>query len=419
MLTARFVATVKPTTTRKEYPDRDGLLLRVSVGGVKSWAVRYRVGGGRRGRKQRLTIGTFPAVTLKAARKAARTAIGKVQALGIDPAAEKQAKRRGETFGELAIDYLNKHAKHKRDHGAADAWYIDSKLKQWKSLKVRDITRRDVRGVLDAIAATAPVTANRCLAVIRKVFNYALSQDWIESNPAAHLAKPGGPERARDRVLDDSEVREIWAALDAESLPLQVLSRLELLTAQRGGEIRKMRHADLDLNDRDAWWTIPATDTKNGLVHRVPLTPQVVALLRSLPVVADDANPRGYVFPGQAKKPLSSTVAKRIAPRICKRVIAARTAQATDGEPPPPFHFTAHDARRTATTNWAKGGIKRDDQKRVLNHIEKPSRDTTAVYDRYEYDREKRAVLIWWSATLDAILKNEPAKVLPFVARPA
>ena len=80
--------------------------------------------------------------------------------------------------------------------------------------------------------------------------------------------RAAGKERQRDRVLTDEEVRTFWTMLDGEHLEIAAAFRLRLVTAQRGGEVFDMRWEDIDLDDR--WWTIPGSDTKNGLPHRVP-----------------------------------------------------------------------------------------------------------------------------------------------------
>ena len=363
MLSARFVKTVKPTADRQEYPDKDGLALRVTASGAKSWTLRYRVGGGRRGRRQRLTLGTYPNVSLEKARKAARKALGQVEAQGIDPAAVKHAARRGETFGELATEYLTKHAKKKKRSWRQDEWLIDGRLAKWKPLKVREITRRDVRELVETIAEDAPTLANRVLSLVRKMLNFAIGRDWLEVNPAWKLPKPG-EERTRDRVLSDSEIREVWTAAKQERQALATCVQLLFLTAQRSGEVTSMRWADLDLDG--GWWTIPGGRTKNKLSHRVPLVPAAVTLLRVLPMDVSEENTEGWVFIGRTgRRPL--TDAKKAAPRIIARVLKARQAA---GEATPTFHFTAHDMRRTTASRLAEGGVSRFVISRLLNHVE-------------------------------------------------
>jgi hypothetical protein len=202
--TARTIDTLRPVPGRRvDYFDESlpGLALRVTESGHKSWSVHYRTAARR---LRRLTIGDYPTITLADARKAAHKAL-RAAAPGEDPAAEKLATRRGETVADLADEYIERHAKkHKR------SWKEDQRkldvdvLPLWRTRKAKEITRRDVRDLIEGIADRgAPIAANRVLALVRKLLNFAVQRDWIDANPAALIAKPGA-ERSRDRVLTDN-----------------------------------------------------------------------------------------------------------------------------------------------------------------------------------------------------------------------
>jgi integrase len=350
-----------------------------------------------------LTLGAYPAVGLAAARTAARKALGHVAVSGTDPAAAKQAARQGETFADLAKDYVKFHAKrHKRSWEEDDRKINVELLPRWHARKVKDITRRDVRALVETIAERAPIAANRTLALIRKMFNYAIGADWIEANVAALIPKPGR-EQSRDRVLSEDEIRAVWVECEPERPALRALTRLRLVTAQRGGELQRMAWADVDLEI--GWWTIPGTVTKNKMPHRVPLSPAAIDILKTLQkgTPAD-----AWVFAGKTgARPVADV--KHTGSRIAARVKAARQAKSGAVEP---FDFKAHDLRRTAASMMASGGIPRLTISKILNHAES---GVTAVYDRHGYDPEKRAALDWWALKLQAILENKDAgKVLAF-----
>jgi integrase len=80
--------------------------------------------------------------------------------------------------------------------------------------------------------------------------------------------------------LTEDEIRTLWKALDALEPHMAAAFKLRLITAQRGGEVADMRWQDVDL--AGGWWTIPAERSKNGLPHRVPLTPMAVAIIKAL-----------------------------------------------------------------------------------------------------------------------------------------
>jgi integrase len=81
-------------------------------------------------------------------------------------------------------------------------------------------------------------------------------------------------------VLSDDELRQLWGQFEALPTEMAAFYKLRLLTAQRGGEVATMRWADVDLEA--GWWTIPATDAKNKLAHRVPLSLTACKLLAQL-----------------------------------------------------------------------------------------------------------------------------------------
>jgi integrase len=403
-LTDLTIKALKPAARRREvYDDHvPGLSLRVTPTGIKSWSLRYRVGGQQ---MPRLTLGRYPAVTLEKARKQALRAMGRVSD-GENPAADKRAARLGETIGDLAKAYIAKHAKRKKRSWADDQRYLDKEvLPRWKTLKVKDLTRRHVRELIDGIADRgAPISANRCLAVVRKMLNFAVSQDWLDANPAALLPKPGA-ERSRDRVLTDAEIRLVWAACEAERPTMAALMKLRLLTAQRGGELSALKWTDID----GPWLTIPATATKNKRAHRVYLTPTAKALIDDLPHIEEC----DYVFPGRAGNTHCSDH-KKAGQRIAAHVLA--TLQQDDATIER-FDFRGHDLRRTASTKMAEAGISQADIAKVLNHAEGGPK-ATHVYNRYAYDREKLIALETWDRVLTRILTDTPtADVVPITKR--
>jgi integrase len=177
-------------------------------------------------------------------------------------------------------------------------------LPAWRHRRVVDIRRRDVRELVERKAQSAPIQANRVLERVSAMFTFAVEQDWIESNPAWRIKKPG-QERSRDRVLTRDELRELWVALheteakNADGTPKPRLSQalndmliVMLLTAQRRGEVCTMRWQDVDLVT--GWWLIPAESSKNADPHRVPLTPMALEILERR---ASAKNPdKRYVF---------------------------------------------------------------------------------------------------------------------------
>ena len=261
--------------------------VRVSAAGRKTWSVVYRFNG----RLRRYTLGVYPVLGLADARRKAIAALRDAGG-GIDPAAIKIEARRAETFADLAREYMARHGNFNTSADEDRRMLYGSPqkkptekiahvpiVKRWGAMKVRDITRRDVRALLDVTAERGPIQANRVLAVVRKMFNFAIEHDWLDVNPC-HLVKRIVREVPRDRVLTEDEIRAVWKALDDEHVLMASLIRLRLLTAQRGGELHGARWEEVDLTS--GWWTIPSPRSKNRLSHRVPLSPQALALFKTL-----------------------------------------------------------------------------------------------------------------------------------------
>lgn len=381
-LTSRLVHSIKPTAgKRAEYFDAlvPGLALRVTPNGVKTWTVLYR----HRARLRRLTLGSVAVLDLADARTRARDELHKATK-GADPATEKQDGRKAETIGDLATLYIERWAKPRKRSWKADDNLLRRKvLPRWQHRAIVDITRQDVRTLVEGVADNgAPIVANRVAALVSKVFSFALDRDLIQASPAVRIPRPG-QEQARDRVLNEDELREMWAAFDALDPSMGAFYKLRLLTAQRGGEVADMRWRDID----GEVWTLPAASSKNKLSHRVPLNRSAVELLEEL---------------------------KRSAAKDEVFVLAGARGKRQQGEAAATFtvpDFRGHDLRRTAASMMASGGVPRLVISKVLNHVE---RGVTAVYDRHSYDAEKRAALDWWDARLQGIVEGKKAKVLAF-----
>ena len=383
-LTARSVESAKAINgKRTDVFDATvpGLALRVSPSGSKSWAVLYR----SRGRLRRLTIGDAKIIGLPDAREEAREAI-RAAAKGGDPATEKKRRRGAQTIDDLIPDFIERYAKKRNRSWKHTEWLLMTRvLPKWRGRAVEDITRRDVRVLVEKIAERAPILGNRTVAALSKMFRFALDDELIAASPVVGVSLPS-PEHARDRVLTADEIRKLWAKFDALDPTLGAFFKLRLLTAQRGIEVGSMRWQDVDVTA--GWWTIPAEISKNKLAHRVPLTLSVIALLKTLRPA--DPTATDYVLVGGRGKRQQSE--------------AAATFGVKD--------FRGHDLRRTAASFMASGGVPRLTISKILNYVET---GVTAVYDRHSYDAEKAAALNWWSAKVTSILDGDKvAAVLPF-----
>ena len=389
--TARGIEAIKPPKAGQvDYWDASlpGFILRVSYAGRKTWGVVYR----HEDRKRRLTLGTYPSFSLADAREKASDALRDV-AHGNDPAEVKSTGRKAETLGELAAEYVEKHAKKKKRSWRMDELAFERDiLPRFRHRKAASITRKEVVRLLDDIVERgAPIQANRVLEILRKAYNWAISRDIVTYNPCIGIERPAD-ETARDRVLTDDEIRAVWAALADEEPAIAAAYKLRLLTAQRGQEVETMRLEDID-RESD-WWTIPGEQAKNEKSHRVPLSTQTIEILDEL--LAGDERSEGWVFRAPLRDGPMTMMWKT------KKDIAKRAG----------VEFVPHDLRRSAASKMTGMGIPRLTVSKLLNHAEA---GITKVYDRHSYDPEKRQALEAWGARVEEIVTGKEAddKVVP------
>jgi|LakMenEpi13Jul12_1017406.scaffolds.fasta_scaffold00512_2 integrase len=381
--THRWIDTVKaPEKGQTDYFDErtTGLGLRISSAGRKSWFVMYR----HAGRLRRYTIGTYPSLGLADAKERAKELLNDA-AKGNDPATDKQISREAPTFGDIAGQYIELYAKPNKRSWKEDQRILDyDLLPKWKNVKAHEIKRRDVIALLDKMVLRAPIQANRTLALIRKLFNWAISRDLVEANPCSAVKMPA-KENQKDRVLTEEEIQIFWREIEVSSMSelTRLCLQLQLVTAQRKGEIVITEWADIDLNS--GWWTIPAQKAKNKLSHRVPLSPLALQLLERVKALSGSSK---WLFPSsQTENAMLNTSIDH----------ALRRNQSRFGIPT----FTPHDLRRTAASHMTGLGISRLTVSKILNHVES---GITAVYDRHSYDQEKRNALNIWADKITSII---------------
>jgi hypothetical protein len=205
-----------------------GLTIRVHPSGERTYRLRYRQDGV-------LKRVALEATTLAGARLEWEVRRGGIKQ-GADPAEEakkaraakqlgRQAARAAPTISTLAADYVTLYAKRKKRSWRNDEWMLNSLvIPGWSRIKARDIKRRDVIDLLDRIATDRPVLANRVLAVVRKMFNWAAERDVIDVSPCTGV-KPPGTETKRERVLTDDEIRTFGRSFRQVECPLQCRTR--------------------------------------------------------------------------------------------------------------------------------------------------------------------------------------------------
>ncbi len=378
-LTAKAVEKMRPNPDQRlEIPDGllPGLYFIVQPSGAKSWAVRFRTNG----KTAKVTLGRFPAIELAKARELARDHFEAV-AKGRDPAAEKRAaKGTGKaialptTVGGLCDLYVERHLKRNVRRWENAKGEIENHIRpRLGNLAMATLTRAHVREMTREIGEAYPVAANRALARLRAVLNWAVAEDLVEANVAAGIKRPTR-EIPVDRILSDTELRAVWDATEGLQYPAREFARLLILSGQRRDDVRLMCWDEIDLDNRS--WTIPADRYKSRRPHLVPLPDAMVDILEELPF----KDKGGYV--------LSLNGGARAYSNIQRPKGALNKAAKVTG-------WTWHDLRRTFRTGLSRLGIREDIAERVIGHS--VGGRLGATYNLYEFAKEKRRALEAWA----------------------
>lgn len=376
-----------PATGRTDYQDVTvpGLILRVSASGKKSFSVSYW----RRGKRPRVTLGDTTLIELAEARKQARDLLRDVK-LGIDPVAEKRERERAILFEELAREYLRRWAKPRKTAKGAreDELKIERVLiPRWGSWKARDVRKRDVVSLLDEYAeAGKPYAANRLQALISKMFNFGIKRDAVEVNPAAGIDRE--PEKPRERVLSDDELRSLLPLFREEGLS-GLGFKLLLLTGQRPAEVFGLRWSEIEGDV----WSLPAERSKNGRPNLIPLSPESRRVLQDLRAFD---NHSGFVFPSRNHgQHLKNYL-------LAGHRIRAKAGLAED--------WRIYDLKSTCLTGLERLGVAWPVVAAVANHA--PTSITRRHYSFYSFDDEKRDALDRWSRHVDGLDPATTARVI-------
>lgn len=376
MLTDTKIAAIKPPAKgQQEHPDHKvtGLRLRVGAGGQKTWTLRKRVGSKTINRK----LGTYPAMSLAKARAAA---LAMIEAL-VDTGSTDTLDR---TFRSAAEHWIEHKAKRKNKGWEKQERQLELHVyPAWSETKLRTIKRGDVRALIEGLEGE--VLPNRVLALVKTIFRYALSRDWIEASPAEAMEKPAS-ESERDRTLDMGEVARIWNAAKLLGYPYGPFVRLLLLTGQRRSEVANMRWDGVDLPG--ATWAFSANEAKSKRGQLVPLSPMAKAIIEGLPRFGP------YVFSTNGETPISGFAKAK-----------SRLDNYLAGQGHPIDDWRLHDLRRTAATHMVRLGVTEHLVGRVLNHAVQGV--TGKVYALHSYAPEKRAALDAWAAAVEQALASD------------
>lgn len=391
-------ATCPPDKPRKRLADSGGLYLEVSPNGSRRWFWKYR----KDGREGRMALGSYPAVTLSAARKA-RDAARLTKAGGIDPVQARKVDKlkatnpAGDTFRVVAWEWFDKQSSQWSEaHAQRAKRQFERDLLPWLGeRKLADIEPVELLATLRKVEQRGAIeTADRGLMLARQVWRYGVATGRVPRDITGDLKGALSPYRGKHfaAITDPAKLGELIRAIRAYRGGPIVRAALQLapMLFQRPGELRGAEWSEIDLDG--ALWTIPAARMKrskdgkeHGDPHLVPLPRQAVEILRGL---------HGYtghgvkVFPGERNhdRPISEN--------------SVRTALITLGYTPE--IQTWHGFRATARTMLAE---RLDCDPLVIEaQLAHSVKDANGrAYNRTQYIKQRAEMMQRWADYLDVL----------------
>ncbi len=309
--------------------------------------------------RTKVALGHYPAISLAEARKRALLALAANEAEHITTPA----------FSDALSEFKEKHVAHLRPVSAYQIKRVLTRHFSWTK-RLDEITHRDIVEALDAIKA--PSERAHALKDIRTFFNWCIPR-YLKTSPCVGIKKP--PQKSRDRVLTDDELRAVWKRAEELGHPYGTIVQLLILTGQRSGEIAALQWEWIG----EEMISLPASLTKNGRATTIPtgkLTRQIIAGVPRLGALLFPA--RGYT-----DKPFTGFGVSKLALDECG--VKA---------------FTHHDLRRTFATNMARLGVRLEVTEKLLNHVSGSLGGIVGVYQRHDFQAEMRDAIEKWESYL-------------------
>lgn len=358
-LTKTIILSLPVSHKRYEVADDEvkGLYLRVGANsGSKSFYILYRTAGGRKGKKRRFLIGSFPELSLEQARRIAKEKLAEI-ILGRDPAKEKHDYKNIKTAAELFQIFWERHTVtlKPRTKDEYHRIFVQYRKECFWDEKITEIKREDIE-MLHAKLAETPYQANRLLALLSVFFNWCIDNDYLDKNPAYKIKKYKEHKRQRFLSIDElSKIGTVIANLKQDKTQNHhALNAIELImfTGARSGEILSLKWSDIDFTHN----VIRLENSKTGF-KVIQLSSAAKSILRELPKTET------FCFPSNSKEGHITSVHK-----LWKNILELA---GTDNS------WRIHDLRHTYASYGINSGVSLDVIGRALGHS---STQTTARY---------------------------------------
>lgn len=384
-LTNNEILKAKPREKDFTLHDGDGLFLLVKTSGKKLWRFRYQRPGSSS--RTNLSLGSYPALTLAAARQIRDQHLTTL-AQGMDPqqqqeqASEQRQIELDSIFSTVAANWFQIKSRSVTEDYAKDIWRSLDKdvFPTIGSIPVQEIKARTIVEALEPIKARGALeTVRRLVQRVNEIMIYAVNTGLIDANPASGVGMAfEKPKKQNMPTLRPEELPKLMRSLVMSNLsvPTRCLIEWQLLTLVRPSEASGARWAEIDLDAK--LWTIPAARMKAKREHIVPLSPQALDILE---VMRPISNHREHVFPSRndPKQPMNSQTANAALKRI-----------GYGGK------LVAHGLRSIASTTMNESGLNADVIEAALAHSDK--NEVRRAYNRSIYLDKRIELMNWWGA---------------------
>lgn len=368
MLNSKQIKALKPKKRRYQITDQSGLALRVQISGVKSWVVRVP----QNGRVLDITLGHWPEISLMQARSLARR---KRRELELEPSGSYTLR---DAFKFWCSKKKNRIASY-RDEKLRLEKYVISKL---GSRQLDSITPPVLIKLLEPVEAAGKLsTVKRLLMRVREIYDLAVNAGFIQANPLSKITKVfPAPEVRHMPAPDWKELPIVISQIEALAPPkYKCLFYFSLATLLRPGEVVSVR---IEWISEEAI-TIPAEFMKMKRIHRIPLTPYLIALINEAKTIRKNKR-SPFLFPAANKN---------------QHISGQAMAKWLHEQPEFRNRLVAHGLRSIGRSWFADNDVPFEVAEACLAHL--VGSQVVRAYQRTDFFAPRQKIMLSWHAYIE------------------
>lgn len=392
-LNDKQIKAAKPTDKDYVLSDGNGLQMRIRVNGSKLWNFNYIHPHTRK--RLNMGLGVYPDLPLAAARKLTVEA-RELVAKGIDPKAQRDSQRMVQkgltehTLFKITSEWFDRKKDSISPNYAEDIWgsferHVFPKI---AGVPISQLTAPQVINLLRPLEARGSLeTVKRITQRLNEVMTYAVNGGLIHANPLAGIkANFRKPKKENMAALKPEELPELVATVANASIKrtTRCLIEWQLHTMTRPAEAAGTRWSEISLAEKT--WTIPAERMKKRKAHRIPLTPQALAIIEVMQPISGH---REFLFPSD-RDPRSHCNSQTANMALKRMGFAGR--------------LVSHGLRSIASTTLNEQGFDAELIEAALAHTDE--NQVRSAYNRADYFERRKPMMEWWSNHIEECAKG-------------